>query len=120
MLVNVATQMLMEELFSTASMGKPVLVTGFEPVGTHKVKVSGEVAVDLAGHTVRGHQVKSLVLPVDYEGASTVSKLLENEVGPDWITNMELLKNLERKEFDKEFLEKFGETKLSGKRKLAG
>jgi len=79
MLVNVATQMLMEELFSTTSMGKPVLVTGFEPFGTHKVNVSGEVAADLAGYTVRGHQVKSLVLPVDYEGSTTVSKLLDNE-----------------------------------------
>ncbi len=49
-----------------------------------------------------------------------LSKLLEKQVGPDWITNMELLKQLESKEADKGFLEEFGATKLSIKRKLAG
>ena len=49
-----------------------------------------------------------------------LSTLLDEEIGPDWITNMELLKKLESKEDDEGFLEKFGSTKLSGKRKLAG
>ncbi len=49
-----------------------------------------------------------------------LAKLLDQEVGPDWITKMELLNNLERREYDEGFLEKFGETKLCGKRKLAG
>jgi len=49
-----------------------------------------------------------------------LSKLLEEEVGPDWITNMQLLTQLEKKELDDAFLEQFGATKLSGKRKLAG
>ncbi len=49
-----------------------------------------------------------------------LSTLLDQEIGPDWITNMELLKKLESKQNDEEFLEKFGSTKLSGKRKLAG
>lgn len=79
MLVNVATQMLMEGLFPTVSMGKPVLVTGFEPFGNHKVNVSGEIAADLDGARVRGHQIQSLVLPVDCEGSTTVSRLLDSE-----------------------------------------
>ncbi len=48
-----------------------------------------------------------------------LSNLLDQEAGPDWITNMQLLKKLESKELDAGFLEKFGATKLSGKRKLA-
>ncbi|KGG14628.1 MULTISPECIES: glycogen/starch/alpha-glucan phosphorylase [unclassified Prochlorococcus] len=49
-----------------------------------------------------------------------LSILLDKEVGKDWITNMELLKELEKKENNHQFLELFGQTKLSGKRKLAG
>tara|TARA_Y100001970_G_scaffold288643_1_gene416550 strand:- start:1753 stop:4290 length:2538 start_codon:yes stop_codon:yes gene_type:complete len=48
-----------------------------------------------------------------------LSNLLDKELGADWITNMNLLKNLEKKQNDKGFLDVFGETKLSGKRKLA-
>ena len=49
-----------------------------------------------------------------------MSHLLDQEVGPDWITNMDLLTKLETLENDSEFLDKFGATKLLGKRKLAG
>tara|TARA_Y100001968_G_scaffold1655_1_gene1410 strand:+ start:16455 stop:18974 length:2520 start_codon:yes stop_codon:yes gene_type:complete len=49
-----------------------------------------------------------------------LSKLLDKEIGADWITNMELIKDLEKKELDENFLTRFGETKLSGKRSLAG
>ena len=49
-----------------------------------------------------------------------LSSLLDQEVGPNWITNMDLLTNLEKKENDSNFLELFAETKLSGKRNLAG
>ncbi len=49
-----------------------------------------------------------------------LSNLLDNEVGKNWITNMELLKKLEEKENNSEFLELFAKTKLSGKRNLAG
>jgi len=49
----------------------------------------------------------------------SLSNLLEEEVGPSWITNMELLKKLEEKKDDNNFLQKFEETKLNGKRKLA-
>ncbi len=49
-----------------------------------------------------------------------LAHLLDEELGTDWITNMELLKNLEKRQHDNAFLDKFGATKLSGKRKLAG
>jgi len=49
----------------------------------------------------------------------SLSNLLEEEVGPNWITNMELLKKLEEKIDDNNFLQKFEETKLSGKRTLS-
>jgi len=45
----------------------------------------------------------------------SLSNLLEEEVGPNWITNMELLKKLEEKKDDENFLEKFEETKLMAK-----
>jgi len=49
----------------------------------------------------------------------SLSTLLEKEVGPDWIINMELLQKLEGKKDDTNFLQQFEETKLNGKRKLA-
>ena len=49
----------------------------------------------------------------------SLSNLLEKEVGPDWITNMELLKKLEKKKDDIDFLQKFEESKLNGKRQLS-
>ena len=49
----------------------------------------------------------------------SLSSLLDKEVGPDWITNMEQLKKLEKKKDDENFLQEFYKTKLLGKRKLA-
>ncbi len=49
-----------------------------------------------------------------------LSALLNQEIGPNWITNMDLLTQLEGKEDDENFLEHLGATKLSSKRKLAG
>ncbi len=49
-----------------------------------------------------------------------LTTLLEKEIGEDWITNMDLLTKLEKKENDEQFLELFAETKLSAKRKLSG
>ena len=49
-----------------------------------------------------------------------LSSLLDKEIGEGWITNMELLKKLEDRQNDSNFLEDFGSTKLSGKRNLAG
>ncbi len=49
-----------------------------------------------------------------------LSRLLDEHVGPEWITNMELLTKLEERQHDTDFLEQWGATKLSVKRKLAG
>ena len=49
-----------------------------------------------------------------------LSRLLDEHVGPEWITNMELLTKLEERQHDTAFLEQWGATKLSVKRKLAG
>ena len=49
-----------------------------------------------------------------------LSLLLDEHVGPEWITNMELLTKLEERQHDTAFLEQWGATKLSVKRKLAG
>jgi len=48
-----------------------------------------------------------------------LADLLDKEIGSDWITNMKLMENLEKKQSDSNFLEKFQETKLLGKRKLS-
>ena len=49
-----------------------------------------------------------------------LSQLLDEHVGPDWISNMENLRKLEEHQNDQGFLELWGSTKLSVKRKLAG
>ncbi|WP_320673825.1 glycogen/starch/alpha-glucan phosphorylase [Prochlorococcus sp. MIT 1341] len=49
-----------------------------------------------------------------------LSELLDKQLGEEWITNMELLKKLEEKVNDTNFLTDFRATKLLGKRQLAG
>ena len=68
--------MLMEVLFLKHNMAKPILVTGFEPFGSHLVNISGELARDLEGHEIRGHKIQSHVLSVDYDGSVFTSNLL--------------------------------------------
>ena len=48
-----------------------------------------------------------------------LSSLLDEHVGADWISNMENLRKLEERQNDSSFLEQWGSTKLSVKRKLA-
>jgi starch phosphorylase len=48
-----------------------------------------------------------------------LSTLLDEHVGPDWITNMEILRKLEERQSDSSFLEHWEGTKLSVKRKLS-
>ncbi len=48
-----------------------------------------------------------------------LADLLDKEIGSDWITNMKLMENLEKQQNNSNFLEKFQETKLLGKRKLS-
>ena len=49
-----------------------------------------------------------------------LATLLDAHVGQDWNSNMESLRQLEEFQHDQGFLEQWGETKLSVKRKLAG
>jgi starch phosphorylase len=48
-----------------------------------------------------------------------LSTLLNEHIGEDWISNMENLRKLEERQNDQGFLEHWGNTKLSVKRKLA-
>ena len=49
----------------------------------------------------------------------SLANVLNEYVGEDWITDMSLLKNLKKYEYDSNVLDKIGETKLIGKHKLA-
>ena len=49
-----------------------------------------------------------------------LATLLDEHVGPGWITDMEQLRRLEDRQHDHGFLEHWGNTKLSVKRKLSG
>ena len=48
-----------------------------------------------------------------------LSALLDEHVGPDWVTNMEILRKLEDRQNDTGFLDHWQDTKLSVKRKLS-
>ena len=48
-----------------------------------------------------------------------LSEVLDNAVGPDWVTNMDSLRKLEDLQDDSNVLEQIAETKLIGKHKLA-
>ena len=48
-----------------------------------------------------------------------LARVLSEYVGPDWINNMDLLRQLETKEYDTTLLDKIGETKLLGKHELS-
>jgi len=50
---------------------------------------------------------------------SSLTQVLDEYVGEDWITNMESLTKLENNINDRELLEKFGEAKVVGKHNLA-
>jgi len=50
---------------------------------------------------------------------SPLTEVLDEYAGSDWVTNMDLLKKLEEKQYDPELNRKIGETKLLGKHKLA-
>jgi len=48
-----------------------------------------------------------------------LSALLDEHVGPEWVTDMDRLRCLEERQHDHGFLEQWGDTKLSVKRKLS-
>lgn len=67
-----------------------ILVTGFEPFGTHKVNPSEELARALDGRRFGAHDVRGVVLPVHHrEAAARVAALLA-ELDPDAIVHIGL------------------------------
>lgn len=58
-------------------MPDQILVTGFEPFGSHTTNVSSIVANELQGKMIRGHEIVSIVLPVDEEGTKKVANMNE-------------------------------------------
>ena len=46
-------------------------------------------------------------------------EVLDSAVGPEWVTNMDVLRKLEDQQDDSNLLEKIAETKLIGKHRLA-
>jgi pyroglutamyl-peptidase len=67
-----------------------ILVTGFEPFGTHKVNPSEELARALDGRRFGRHDVRGVVLPVHHrEAAARVTRILA-EHDPDAIVHVGL------------------------------
>jgi pyroglutamyl-peptidase len=52
--------------------GGEILLTGFEPFGSHAVNPSGEIAKALDGREIGDCRVRSMVLPVHHAEAATV------------------------------------------------
>ncbi|WP_269621938.1 glycogen/starch/alpha-glucan phosphorylase [Prochlorococcus marinus] len=112
--------------------GKAIRMAHLATIGAHHVNGVAALHSDLIKRQLMPEfselwpekftNITNGVTPRRWVGLSNpeLSSLLDKEVGKDWITNMELLKKLEEKENDTEFLELFSQTKLSGKRKLAG
>ncbi len=112
--------------------GKAVRMAHLATIGAHHVNGVAALHSDLIKRQLlpefaklwpeKFTNVTNGVTPRRWVGLSnpSLASLLDQEVGSDWITNMDLLKKLEDKENDHEFLNLFGETKLLGKRKLAG
>jgi pyroglutamyl-peptidase len=67
-----------------------ILVTGFEPFGTHKVNPSEELARALDGRRVGAHEVCGVVLPVHHEEAAAHVAALLGELDPDAIVHLGL------------------------------
>lgn len=67
-----------------------ILLTGFEPFGTHKVNPSEEIARALDGRRFGDHVVRGVVLPVHHrEAAGRMTELLQ-EVDPAAIVHVGL------------------------------
>lgn len=64
-----------------------VLLTGYEPFGEHDENPSQEVATDLNGQTVAGHEVVGRVLPVEYDVAGKRIVELIEEYDPDVVVS---------------------------------
>ena len=67
-----------------------ILVTGFEPFGTHKANPSEEIARALAGRRFGAHDVRGVVLPVHHREAAARVEALLGEADPDAIVHIGL------------------------------
>ncbi|MBI1737452.1 MAG: pyroglutamyl-peptidase I [Candidatus Rokubacteria bacterium] len=67
-----------------------ILLTGFEPFGTHKVNPSEELARALDGRRFGAHAVRGAVLPVHHREAAARMQALLGELDPDAIVHLGL------------------------------
>jgi len=67
-----------------------ILVTGFEPFGTHKSNPSEEIARGLDGRRFGGHDVRGVVLPVHHREAAARVEALLRAHDPDAIVHIGL------------------------------
>jgi pyroglutamyl-peptidase len=67
-----------------------ILVTGFEPFGTHKVNPSEELARELDGRRFGAHDVRGVVLPVHHREAAVAVATLLATLDPDAIVHIGL------------------------------
>ncbi len=112
--------------------GKAVRMAHLATIGAHHVNGVAALHSDLVKRQLMPEfaklwpekftNVTNGVSPRRWVGLANpeLSNLLDEKVGPNWITNMELLSNLESLIKDKGFLKDFETRKLSMKRKLAG
>src|SRR5262249_18051430 len=67
-----------------------LLVTGFEPFGTHALNPSADVAKAVGGHRVEGFQVESAVLPVHHAETATRVRALLADLAPAAVLHLGL------------------------------
>lgn len=60
-----------------------ILLTGYEPFAEFETNPSGQVARELDGETVAGHEVVGEVLPVEFDSAGEAVVSLVEEYDPD-------------------------------------
>jgi starch phosphorylase len=102
---------------------KAVRMAHLATVGSHHVNGVAELHSDLVKTQLMPEftNVTNGVTPRRWLAHSNppLAKLLDQYVGDDWVTNMDLLKTLEDKQYDPELNKRIGETKLLGKHKLS-
>ena len=59
-----------------------IVVTGFEPFGSHTINPSGELAKEMDGRRVGACVVRGAVLPVEHTAATAITTRLLSETDP--------------------------------------
>ena len=67
-----------------------ILVTGFEPFGTHKVNPAAELTYALDGRRFGDHAVRGVVLPVHHREAASRMQVLLADLDPDAVVHIGL------------------------------